>query len=102
MYSQEIKKGNSYESAKRVIIVAIVSDKVKIDVASDFCSVWNIRDNKNQVLTDLLEIRIIRLSKALETFKKNGKNKIAKWIMFLDDPKVVIDNKIIDEDTDLR
>ena len=41
---------------------------------------------KNLVLTEKIEIRIIELGKARDTYNKNKNDKKAQWIMFLDDP----------------
>ena len=49
---------------------------------------WHIRDEKTgkRVLTDKLEIVIIELPKAKRIYKKDAKNEISHWMMFLDEP----------------
>lgn len=49
---------------------------------------WQIRDSQNgkNILTDDLEICIIEIPKAKRIIKEEKGNKIAQWMMFLDNP----------------
>lgn len=54
-------------------------------------------------MTDALELYIIEIPKAREILKKEPKNELAQWVMFINDPnesevsKIMEDNKEIEE-----
>ena len=49
---------------------------------------WKImlENGEKRILTDKLEIVIIEIPKAKKILKKDKNNKIAQWMMFLDNP----------------
>ena len=89
LYSNEIKRGDDYKQAKRVIMVAILD--YNLDITKEIKAMetkWKLREENNQdlVLTDKIEIDIIELSKVKDEYEKNKQNKKAQWALFINDP----------------
>ena len=59
--------------------------------------------NREKILTELLEINIISLKKAMGEYRKDKKNEKAQWMLFLENPdskevkEIMKDNKEIEE-----
>ena len=51
-------------------------------------TIWKLIETKNRekILTEDIEIRIIELPKAKEMYKKNKKDEKAQWMLFIDNP----------------
>ena len=76
LYVSTIKKGQDYLSAQRVVIIAIIDYNLDLTKEiKEMETIWDIRErkNKNLMLTDKLELRIIELGKAKEEYEKNKK-----------------------------
>ena len=66
---------------------------------------WKLIETKKRekILTELLEINIINLRKALREYEKNKKNTKAQWMLFLNNPnskevkEIMKENKEIEE-----
>ena len=89
LYSNEIKRGDDYEKAKRVIMVAILDYNLNLTKEIKAMETkWKLREENNQdlVLTDKIEIDIIELSKVRSEYEKNKQNKKAQWALFINDP----------------
>lgn len=106
LYISTIEKGKDYLSAKRVVIIAIIDYQLELTKQmKKMETVWNIieRQNKNLILTDKLELRIIDLNKVKEEYKKDKTNKKAQWMMFINNPnetevqEIMKKNKEIEE-----
>ena len=106
LYSNEVKKGEDYIEAKRVVIIAILD--YNLDLTKEVKRMetkWKLREeiDKDLVLTDKIEISIIELSKVKGEYEKNKKNKKAQWALFINDPnteevkEIMKDNKDIEE-----
>lgn len=73
-----------------------------------FCLVnstkWQIRDNKTEqrVLTEHLEIVIIKILEQYDYTQKNGENKICQWMLFLNVPNEREVSKIMDKNDDIE
>ena len=89
LYGNEIKKGKTYDSYKKVVIIAILDFDLEITKGIEKMETkWRIREDENTklILTDALEIHIIELSKIKREYKKNKENRKVQWMMFLDNP----------------
>ena len=69
LYSKQIQRGDTYNKAKRVVIIAIIdfeTDETKELKRME--TIWNVREKENpeKVLTDVFEIRIINLKRVRE------------------------------------
>ena len=88
LYSNEIKRGDDYDKAKRVIMVAILDYDLELTKEiKNMETKWKLREenNKDLVLTDKIEIDIIELSKVKDEYEKNKQNKKAQWALFIND-----------------
>ena len=106
LYTNTIDKGDDYVKAKRVVIIAIIDYQFELtNGIKEMETVWNIMERKNRelMLTDKLELRIIELNKAREEYEKDKTNKKAQWMMFINDPnegevqEIMNENKEIEE-----
>lgn len=106
LYVGTIEKGKDYLSAQRVVIIAIID--YELELTKDIKrmeTIWNIieRRNRNLMLTDKLELRIIDLNKVKEEYEKDKTNKKAQWMMFINNPnetevqEIMKENKEIEE-----
>ena len=85
LYSNEINRGDDYDKAKRVIMVAILDYNLNLTKEINKMETkWKLREDL--VLTDKLEIDIIELSKVQYEYEKNKQNKKAQWALFISDP----------------
>ena len=57
---------------------------------------------KNIILTDVLELNIIEIPKAREMLKREPDNKLAQWIIFLDNPNESEVSKFMKEDKEIK
>ena len=106
LYSDQAKKGEEYEEIKRVVLVAIVDFEIEeLKELEGMETKWKLIETKKRekILTELLEINIISLRKALREYEKNKNNKKAQWMLFLDNPnskevkEIMKENKEIEE-----
>jgi predicted transposase/invertase (TIGR01784 family) len=98
MYSKEIKKGEDYDKLKRTIVILFTNfDLEKLKEIPEFHTEWSLREKKHAeiVLTNVLELHIISLKKALEISGKEDEDKenqkLKLWAEFLTNPKNVED-----------
>jgi predicted transposase/invertase (TIGR01784 family) len=101
MYSKGIKKGEDFKKLKRTIVILFANFNLKeIENLPKCHTEWAIRekDYPKYVLTNVLELHIISLTKALEiTNNKDFKNKKLKaWIHFLTNPKEMEKKEIME------
>ena len=53
-------------------------------------------------MTDVLELYIIEIPKAREILKKEPKNELAQWVMFLNDPNESEVSQIVKENNEIK
>ncbi len=101
-----MKIGEDYGEVKRVVLVAIVDFEIgEIKEIDEMETKWKLIETKKRekILTELLEINIINLRKALREYEKNKNNEKAQWMLFLNNPdskevrEIMKDNKEIEE-----
>ena len=89
LYGEEIKRGDTYSEAKRVVLIAIIDFKLDLTEAiTEIETEWKLREKNSPelTLTNSIEIRIIELEKVRRFYGKNKDNEKAQWMLFLDDP----------------
>jgi len=105
LYGKELKRGDSYDKAKRVKIIAIVD--YDVDITKDIEkmeTIWNLRekDRPEKILTNGIEFSIIELKKVKNTYRLNKDNKKAHWLMFLDDPNSKECEEIVEKNSKVK
>ena len=88
-YTRQLLRGEEYSELKKTISIIILNHDIEpIKELENLGTKWQIRDSETgqKVLTDRLEIVIISIPKAERMYKKNEKDKIGQWMMFLSDP----------------
>ena len=105
LYYNEVKKGDDYKKAKRVVMVAILD--YDLDLTKEIKNmetIWQLREKnaRDLVLTDKVEIAIIELSKVRAEYEKNKNNKKAQWALFIDDPNTKEVEEIMKENEDIE
>ena len=105
LYYNEVKKGDDYKKAKRVVMVAILD--YDLDLTKEIKRMetkWKLREEneKDLVLTDKIEIAIIELSKVRAEYEKNKQNKKAQWALFINDPNTREVKEIMKENEDIE
>jgi len=84
-YTKGIEKGENYKDLPRIITINIVNfDNIKLD---DYHTCFHLRekDNKDYILTDVLEIHFINMKKFRQLDTKDMKNRaLDRWLTYLD------------------
>ena len=85
MYIKTMGKGEDYKKLKKCIVIVFVNYEMKELKDLPLHTKWQIRECKygKKVLTDVLELNIIEVSKVREN---NEKEDIIRWVKFLEDP----------------
>ena len=105
LYGNEIKRGKTYESYKKVVIIAIIDFELEITKEIEKMETkWRIREDEDTeiILTDALEIHIIELSKTKREYETNKENRKVQWMMFLDNPNTEEVEKIMEENKEIK
>ena len=104
-YSKQLKKGEYYKDLKKTIGIVITNYEVEeLEGIENLDTKWQIICDKNdkRLLTDDLELRIIEIPKAEKILKKDKYNKIAQWLMFLDNPNTERVEEIMKENEEVK
>ena len=105
LYYNEVKRGDDYKKAKRVVMIAILDYDLELtQEIKGMETKWNLREEKEKdlILTDKIEIDIIQLSKVREEYEKNKHNKKVQWVLFIDDPNTKEVEEIMKENEDIE
>lgn len=107
IYSSQLIKGDDYAKINKVIGIIIIDYEFdKTREVENLSTKWKIREvttGQRIELTDVFELYIIEISKAKRILEKDTKNKLAQWMLFLNDPneeevsKIMCENKEIKE-----
>lgn len=107
IYSSQLVKGDDYGKLNKVIGIIIIDYELeKTKEIENLSTKWKIREvstGKQIELTDVLELYIIEIPKARKILKKEPKNELAQWVMFINDPnesevsEIMEDNKEIEK-----
>ena len=104
-YSKQLKRGGYYKDLKKTIGIIITNYEVKeLKEIEELDTKWQIIEAKNgkKLLTDDLELRIIEIPKAERILKKDKCNRIAQWLMFLDNPNTERVEEIMKENEEVK
>ena len=105
LYASEIKRGDDYTEAKKVILIAIIDYPLELtQTISEMETVWKLceKNHPDLVLTDSIEICILELDKVKNTYYKNKLDKKAQWMLFLDDPNSREVKEIMEKNNDIK
>ena len=106
IYSSQLVKGDDYGKLNKVIGIIILDFEIeKTKKIKELSTKWKITEvstGKQIVLTDVLEFYIIEIPKAREILKKDPSNKLAQWVMFLDNPNESEVSKIMNENEEIK
>ena len=104
-YSKQLKKGELYRDLKKTIGIIITNYEVKeLEEIEELDSKWQIKCDKNdkKILTEDLELRIIEIPKAEKILNKDKYNKIAQWLLFLDNPNSERVEEVMKENEEVK
>ena len=105
MYGREIKRGDAYNKAKRVVLIAIIDFKLALtETIKEIETEWKLREKNRPelTLTNSIEIRIIELEKVRKFYGKNKNNIKAQWMLFLDDPNSKEVREIMEKNEEIK
>ena len=105
LYASQIKRGDDYAEAKKVILIAIIDYPLELtQTISEMETIWKLceKNHPNLVLTDSIEICILELDKVKNTYYKNKLDKKAQWMLFLDDPNSREVKEIMEKNNDIK
>ena len=99
IYTMSIKSGDDYNQLEKGIVILFTDFNLeKLRGINKFITKWNLREEENPkiILTDVLEIYIIELSKGEELLKNKSKKEKEKyplntWLQFINNPEVIVD-----------
>lgn len=104
-YSKQLKAGEEYKDLKKTIGIVITNYEVdELKGIENLDSKWQIKCDKNdkRILTEDLELHIIEIPKAEKILNKDRYNKIAQWLMFLDNPNTERVEEIMKENEEVK
>ena len=87
MYTQKISSGDDYGTLKPSISILIADYKIKgLEDIENYHTVWNLRERKNlnKIITKDIELHILEIPKIKNT--KIGKDELALWLKFIENP----------------
>ena len=107
IYSSQLVKGDDYAKINKVIGIIILDYEFeKTREVESLSTKWKIKEvstGKEIQLTDVFELYIIEIPKSKRILKEDANNKLAQWMLFLNDPnekevsKIMNRNKEIEE-----
>lgn len=104
-YAEQIRRGEDYQELNKTIGIIITNYEVEeLKDIENLDTKWQIISDKNdkRILTDDLGLRIIEIPKARRIIEKEKYNKIAQWLMFLDNPNTERVEEIMKENEEVR
>lgn len=104
-YSKQLKAGEKYKDLKKTIGIVITNYEVEeLRGIENLDTKWQIICDKNdkRILTEDLELRIIEIPKAEHILNKDKYNKIAQWLLFLDNPNTERVEEIMKENEKVK
>jgi len=104
-YAEQIKRGEEYKELNKTIGIIITNYEVEeLKGIEKLDTKWQIieAENGKRLLTEDLELRIIEIPKARRIIEKEKYNRIAQWLMFLDNPNTERVEEIMKENEELR
>ena len=106
IYSGQLLKGEEYKKLNKVISIIIIDynfEKTKeIESLSTKWKIKEVETGKEIELTDVLELIIIELPKARRILEKDSENKLAQWMLFLNNPNELEVLKMVEKNEDIK
>lgn len=106
IYSSQLIRGEDYGKLNKVIGIIIIDynfEKTKeIESISTKWKVKEVSIGKEIELTDVLELHIIEIPKVKEILRKEPKNELAQWVMFLNNPNESEVSRIMEENKEIK
>ncbi len=106
IYSSQLIKGDDYAKINKVIGIIIIDyEFYRTREIENLSTKWKIREvstRKEIELTDVFELYIIELPKAKRILEKDTNNKLAQWMLFLNDPNEKEVSKIMSENKEIK
>lgn len=106
IYSSQLLKGGYYTELNKVIGIIIIDYELeKTKGIEQLSTKWKIKEvttGKDLELTDALELCIIEIPKVKEVLKKDPNNKLAQWIMFINNPNEREVSKIVEKNKEIK
>ena len=106
IYSSQLIKGDDYGKINKVIGIIIIDyefDKTtKIENLSTKWKIKEVSTGKEIELTDVFELYIIEIPKAKRILEKDASNKLAQWMLFLNNPNEKEVSKIMNENKEIK
>ncbi len=104
-YSSQLERGEFYKDLKKTIGIIITNYEVEeLKEIKELDTKWQIKETKRgeKLLTDDLELRIIEIPKAKKILEKEGHNRIAQWLTFMDNPNTERIEEIMKENEEVK
>ena len=104
-YAEQIRRGEDYQELNKTIGIIITNYEVEeLKGIEDLNTKWQISSNKNdkRLLTEDLELRIIEIPKAKRIIEKEKYNRIAQWLLFLDNPNTERVEEIVKDNEEVK
>ena len=106
IYSSQLIKGEDYGKINKVMGIIIIDYEFnKTRKIEDLSTKWKIREvskGEEIELTDVFELYIIELPKAKRILEKDASNKLAQWMLFLNNPNEKEVAKIMNENKEIK
>lgn len=106
IYSSQLIKGDDYGKINKVIGIIIIDYEFnKTRKIEDLSTKWKIREvskGEEIELTDVFELYIIELPKAKRILEKDASNRLAQWMLFLNNPNEKEVAKIMNENKEIK
>ncbi|MCI8361888.1 MAG: Rpn family recombination-promoting nuclease/putative transposase [Clostridia bacterium] len=106
IYSSQLIKGDDYGKINKVIGIIIIDyefDKtIKIEDLSTMWKITEVSKGEEIELTDVFELYIIELPKAKRIIEKDASNKLAQWMLFLNNPNEKEVANIMNENKEIK
>ena len=106
IYSGQLVKGEEYKNLNKVISIIIIDynfEKTKeIESLSTKWKIKEVETGKEIELTDMLELIIIELPKARRILEKEPENKLAQWMLFLNNPNELEVSNMVENNEDIK
>ena len=106
IYSSQLVRGETYKKINKVIGIIIIDYEFeKTKEIENLSTKWKVKEvttGKEIELTDVLELYIIEIPKAKRMLQKDANNKLAQWMLFLNNPNEKEVSKIMNENKEIK
>ena len=88
-FTKNIKKGENYHNLERTIVILILNGEIQKLKDIDFITQYKLIETKERkiILTNLLELDIIEMTKIHRNKGNKDKRKLLDWLYFLENPE---------------